>query len=126
LKLHKTRFQFDPKYLFDQWLFVIARSVMLDYLKQKKRYETHIINEDPSEIADPLSQMDHPHSYTQVEMPEVAGLSKEQKEVLMLKVMDDLTYREIAEKLKRTEVGVRQIFSRAIKKLKMMRKEEAK
>ncbi|MBU6374364.1 MAG: RNA polymerase sigma factor [Bdellovibrionales bacterium] len=122
LKLHRSRSQYDSKYLFEQWLFVIARSVLLDYQKQKRRFNEGIqvdYSAEVEEIADPLSQNGVQASYSQVdEVLDLKHLSAEQNEVIKLRVLDDLTYGEIAEKLNRTEVGVRQLFSRAIKKLR--------
>lgn len=122
LKLHRSRSQYDSKYLFEQWLFVIARSVLLDYVKQKRRFKEGLQIDSSMEvekIADPLSQKEPQSSYSQVdELLDLKQLSAEQSEVLKLRVLDELTYSEIADKLKRTEVSVRQLFSRAIKKLR--------
>lgn len=121
LKLHRSRAQYDSKYLFEQWLFVIARSVLLDYLKQKRRLNKGLpvdSSAEVEEISDPVSQSDPGSSYDQIEALDLRQLSTEQNEVLRLRVLDELTYSEIAEKLNRSEVSVRQLVSRAIKKLR--------
>jgi RNA polymerase sigma-70 factor (ECF subfamily) len=122
LKLHRTRSQYDPKYLFEQWLFVIARSVLLDYLKQERRLSQGLKIDSEAEvekIADPSSQGEVPSAYSEVDgMLDSGSLSEEQGEVVKLRVLDDLTYGEIAERLKRSEMSVRQLFSRAMRKLR--------
>src|SRR5687768_16813060 len=37
IKLHQVRHQYDAKYAFSQWLFVIARTSLLDHFRKSKR-----------------------------------------------------------------------------------------
>lgn len=48
----------------------------------------------------------------------VEGLSAEQKQVIEWRYLDDLTFEDIGKRLQKSEVGVRQILSRAVKKLR--------
>lgn len=114
IKFHKSRDQYDPKYLLDQWLFVICRSVLLDHYKKTNKSIEDLSQDyqEPSytpQIEEDLS----PPSDLKLEQ-----LTEEQKKVVEGKVLDELAYSEIAEKLKKSEATIRQIFSRAIKRLK--------
>lgn len=128
LKIHRFRDQYDPQYRFEQWLFVIARSVLLDHLKQKKRGVMGMIDstiETIEEIAAPVSQTADVAAYTsQGDAVSLNLLSEQQRQIVELRVSDDLSYREIANRLKQSETNVRQIFSRAIKKLRSSKKEK--
>jgi RNA polymerase sigma factor (sigma-70 family) len=51
-------------------------------------------------------------------------LSAQQRQVVELKVFDELSYKEIAQRLVESESNIRQLFSRAIRKLKSIAKKE--
>lgn len=122
MKIHRSREQYDSQYLFEQWLFVIARSVLLDHYRSKGKNPIDEADTDElkiNQLPAPLSQTPGSSSYTEgVDQNILQNLNDEQKKVVEWRVLDDLTYEEIALKLKRSEATVRQIFSRAIRKLR--------
>lgn len=121
-KLHRTRHQYDPVHRFDQWVFVMTKTVLLDFWKttdlKTKRYFATSIDQVPEsslptvqpafEVASSLS------------LSSLTALSPEQKSAVELKFIDDLSYREIAKKLNRSEENVRQLVSRALKKIQSL------
>jgi RNA polymerase sigma-70 factor (ECF subfamily) len=120
LKFHRSRKSYDPKYPLLQWLYVITRSTYLDYLKSSKRRGHAIANYRlNSEISD-LSKKrpDEPAALENSEL--LKDLNPSQREVVQQRVFDEASYQEIARKLQVTEATVRQTFSRAIKKLKLL------
>ncbi len=111
LKFHHARHLFDPAYSVDQWLFAIARSALLDHFRKQGRevdIDTAITVED---------LMDCPERAEQSEIA-MEGLSSEQKKVVEWRALDEVSYREIAERLNQSEASIRKIFSRAVKKLR--------
>jgi RNA polymerase sigma-70 factor (ECF subfamily) len=119
-KLHQTRSQYNPSYRFDQWVFVMTKTVLLDFWKttgaKTKRYF--------SESLDHLSSAQQPIAESNyIEAPSLsealtAGLSFEQQSAVELKFIDELSYQEISKKLNRSEQNIRQLISRALKKIR--------
>jgi RNA polymerase sigma factor (sigma-70 family) len=122
LKLHRSRSGYSREYSFSQWLFVISKSVLLDYIRQRNRSPSDLTANEGIEIEEvttPLSQEDTSGSYKGVEAMESLNLlPPEHRQVVSWRVLEELSYEEIAAKLNRSEVSVRQILSRALKKLR--------
>lgn len=116
LKFHQNRSKYDPKFPVLQWLFVIARTSLLDFLRSKSRQSSH----EQIENLDFSSQNTAERTLINQEdlrLSEVE-ISNEQKEIVRLRVFDELSYQEISVKLGKSSENVRQIFSRAIKRLR--------
>ncbi|PIK13634.1 sigma-70 family RNA polymerase sigma factor [Halobacteriovorax sp. JY17] len=109
LKVHKSRHHFNPKFLFMQWLYTIARSELLDFCKKKKVIHIEYIEQavEPLNIEDNLN------------LDEYESLSDKERKVLNLKFISDQDYEEISSALNISQSNARKIFSRAIKKIKM-------
>ena len=112
-KLHTSRQNYEEKYLFLQWLFVIARTSLIDH--ERKRYHKSEISAE-SQWLESLTKEEPPHQSDG--SPYLKNLSPIQKQIVTLKIMDDLTYEEIGSMLKITESNARQILSRAYKKIR--------
>lgn len=101
---------------FSAWLYRIARNLVIDRARLKKASSL----EDLPEAAHPLSSES---PLRDAEGREISGaftvalqdLSEEQRTALTLRLMDDLSYREIGAILEKSEVAVRQMVSRALK-----------
>ena len=119
-KLHRTRARYSSEYSFYQWLFVISKSVLFDYLRKKGRESNDLATEGVEElekIAAPESVPVDPDSEREVAKT-LGVLTSEQKQIVNWRVLDELSYEEIAAKLNRSELSVRQILSRSLKKLR--------
>jgi RNA polymerase sigma factor (sigma-70 family) len=129
LKFHRSREKWSSDYSLLQWLFVIARSVILDGLRSKKRSpDGNLVEDSEKELAAIASEdsSDRDSTQNEYELEEgfsQAGLSKEQCEVVRRRVFDEEEYEEIAEKIGKNATSVRKIFSRAIEKLRTKRLE---
>ncbi|WP_417335740.1 RNA polymerase sigma factor [Halobacteriovorax marinus] len=108
LKVHKSRHNYNPKFLFVQWLYVIARSELLDFCKKKK-----VVHIEYIEMASEDTSVDG-----ELELKDYKNLSEKEKELLSLKFISDLDYSEISEALNISQSNARKIFSRALKKVK--------
>lgn len=98
VKLHKSRHQYDPAHLFAQWIFVMTKTVLLDFWKttglKTKRYFSHSLEDltpENTPSVDPVLE-------TGNVLPEQAmsHLSLDQRLAVQYKFMDELSYNEIA------------------------------
>lgn len=113
MKLHSTKHLFLNEYKFEQWLFVIAKSVLIDFLRKNKKHiqidsidekEFYIFNGTEVEGNQDIdSHLDH--------------LNEKEKELLKLRYAEELSFKEMAERLSLSEVSLRKFISRTIKKL---------
>lgn len=111
LKLHRSRHQYNKMLPFAPWLFSITRSVFLDSVKKRSLED---ITEDQV-----FNKLAAPNISTNESAPvDLSVLSETQKTVVSLRVYDEATFDEIAQRLFTTPENARQIFSRGIKTLK--------
>lgn len=122
VKLHKTRKQYNPAYRFDQWIFVMTKTVLLDFwkttdVKTKRYFSKSVESLHPDDLAADRTSLGGHES-----LPEdlISILSPEQRQIVELKFIDELSYNEIADRLNRSEENVRQIMSRAVKKMRSL------
>ena len=108
IKVHESKHLYSNKYKFEQWLFVIARTTMLDFFRANKRYLDRL---DKFETADGRAQIE-------IDLTPLESLDKDQMELLEMKFIDELSYIEISQKLNKSEVSLRKTVSRMINKLK--------
>lgn len=123
IKLHRTRHQYNPQYQFSHWIFVLTKTVLLDFWKttgvQTQRYFSQnfetTTNADANENV--TAPIEPPRGRA---LPEqmLAGISGNQRAAVELRFVDELSYREIAERLKSTEASSRQWVSRALKTIR--------
>ncbi len=124
LKLHQSRSVLSPEYLFSQSLFVITRSVLLDrWRKSGRSLETMYWEGDAIEQVPDLRASMNPDTGDQDSgegalLSLISQLPVTQGEAVRLRVLDELTYAEIAKKLECAEPGVRKLVSRGLAKLR--------
>ncbi len=116
LKLHRSRGQYNPSFPFLPWLFTICRTVMIDAVRKK---ENSIEDLSPEYI-------EQAHAQTQdlepkVSLPNLAVLSESQKQAVTLRFAHDYSFDDISRRLETSPANVRQLISRAIKKLRKNR-----
>lgn len=115
LKLHHSRNRFDSQYLFTQWLFVIARTSLLDHFRKTGRNQEHLSEVNFEKELERLSQ---PAAIETQDLDLLKTLPEDQQKILEWRVMDEDSYEEIAKRLGKSEASIRQIVSRAIRKLR--------
>lgn len=101
---------------FAGWLFTIAYRRCADYHRRPK---TGIISEKLSGefFSDPLEQVIHQENFRRLEKL-LSELKEEERELLRLHFASRLTYRQIAQVLRRSEGAIKVAMSRLIQKLK--------
>jgi RNA polymerase sigma-70 factor, ECF subfamily len=82
-----------------QWVFAIAHNLAVDYLRQQKRRGLHLAIEDveEKEMVTPASQEAHMRQHELLRFLE--RLPEEQRSVLLLVSVEDLSYAEAAKAL---------------------------
>jgi RNA polymerase sigma-70 factor (ECF subfamily) len=89
---------FDPETRFDAWIFRIIRNLRID---QIRRSRTAGHREDIADHQDTFALAQMPDVFGRMELRDVgdaiARLSEDQREVLLLVCVEDLSYRETAE-----------------------------
>ncbi len=116
LKLHRSRHLYNSMFPFAPWLFSITRSVFLDSVKKKSLEDV-----TESQVFDKIAAVP---DVKEASIIDLNVLPMNQKQVVGLRVYDEETFEEIAERLSMTPENARQIFSRAVKALKSLAKED--
>lgn len=109
IKIHETKHQYKSKYKFEQWLFVIARSQVLDHFRAVKRYDERLKNVELKEVN---------KNENEIEADFLSKLDQDQHELLSMKFIDDLSYQEISRIVNKSEVSLRKSVSRLVGRLR--------
>lgn len=108
-KVHQSKELYGPKYKFEQWLFTIAKNLILDEWRKKTRENKKLENFKSSEQMQMIGAV-------QVEAANIQ-LSESDRELLEMKYIDEHTYLEISNILNKTETSLRKMVSRIVKRL---------
>jgi RNA polymerase sigma-70 factor (ECF subfamily) len=109
LKVHQSKELYNSKYKFEQWLFAIAKNLILDEWRKKSRESKKLEN---------LKNKDGEREFNSIPEEEIdLNLSASDRELLELKYLDQQTYLEISNLLNKTEVSLRKMVSRIVKRL---------
>lgn len=117
LKLHRSKSLYSKSLPFSPWLFSISRSVFLDFLKKGTKEDSRS-PEEILKIADQGVDSMCVSKETPVDMNLLNILPATHEKVVSMRIIDEATFDEIASKLNTTPDNARQIFSRAIRKLR--------
>jgi|SRR5690606_26119333 len=101
---------------FNSWIYQIARNIVTDHYRSSKTnlniddiWDLHN-DDDVERDADTRLQLEKVHSYLQ-------KLKPEQREILLLRLWNDLSFKEIAEIVGKSEANCKMIVHRALGKL---------
>lgn len=111
--------KFDTKQgYFSAWLYRIARNNVIDYYRKKKPQAD--IEIDQINIANQESMEEKISNKQLLEkiQKNLGDLKPEQREIIVMRVWNELSYKEIAGILNKTEDSCKMAFSRAIKTLR--------
>ena len=112
-------FKIAQKDYFSSWLYAIARNSVVDhYRKNNNRNEVNI--DDVWDLSDDSNieiDLDFKRK-TELIASHLKNLSCEQREIIMLKIFEDLNYKEISLIIDKSEDACKMSFSRAIKALR--------
>jgi RNA polymerase sigma-70 factor, ECF subfamily len=117
-KAYRKLENFDQnKGKFSTWLYQIARNTVIDFYRVKK---IHVNIDDVWDLSEDIDiQRDFDTSQKLKEVKKyLKTLDACQREIVLLRVWDGLSYREISEIVGKDEVNCRVIFSRTLHTLK--------
>lgn len=100
---------------FAAWLFTIARSKVMDYFRHKRFAQT-TENWADSDDRDPLSEVIRSERVTTLSKL-IADLPEDERELLRLRFLCEMTYAEIAQVLRRSESAVKKATQRTLARL---------
>ena len=122
LKLHNSRNLYKSQYPFLPWLFTIAQNILIDHFRraESKVMNATIHNPDiveliPSPIPLEGSLFEDSLSNLMRSLPEA------QRNIIERRYRDEWSFEQIAREMKSSPVNIRQILSRSIKKLKILK-----
>lgn len=109
---------YNPKKgAFGSWLYRIASNSLTDHFRKNGRLEFHGgVWELPSE-ADHVLDV-HNKIYWEKLKPVLDELPAEKRDLIMMRIWDDLSFREIAELTGKSEAACKMSFGRTLKMLK--------
>ncbi len=102
----------------DAWIFGIARNVVADYYRQRSRQvevalEEHLVTPDGNDLAGWVMALERQEALTQA----IALLTDEQRDVILMRFMEGLSIRDVAEALNKTSGAVKGLQYRALRAL---------
>ena len=103
LKFHESKHLYSAKYKVEQWAIAIAKNTLIDeWRKNSKNNNSAPLLNGPDESWDGRD----------------LNLTIKEQELLELKYIDELSYKEIASVLGKSEVSLRKFVNRLVHKLK--------
>lgn len=114
MKFHRLRHKYDNRYPVSAWIFTIARSSWIDFLRTNSK-QTQIFS---SEEIEGLSHTLLEESNSGETDFLLESLNQNEKDLIQTRFIDESSYQDMAEQLGLSEVTVRQRVSRVLKKLK--------
>lgn len=126
LKLHQDRSTYQTGRRFRTWIFTIARNTLTDFYRTSATRNKVMIPEDSARPTSEI-QADGPSPDHALEKVDIRGileaaieeLPETQRDVLLLRSYDELSYAEIGDILGLAENAARQAMFRAVQSLRV-------
>lgn len=115
LKFHQSRSHFESRYSVAQWVLVIAKTTVADHFRKMQR-TVLMSNESRAQIENLPTEQSVESDF---DIETLSHLSDQERVAVMMRIVDEFSYREISEKLNRSESSVRQVVSRTLRKLRL-------
>lgn len=117
-KALRTIDRVDPSRPFQSWLFKIAHNSVIDHYRSHKEHRDVDDFWDLSdEDVDVVGDIDKADQIKRIK-EHLKELNTTEREIVMLRVWQELSYKEIAEIVGKTESNCKVIYSRALEKLR--------
>lgn len=118
IKAYESLDKYDPsKSSFSTWLYRIARNGIIDYYRTRKNTLDVLDVWDLRTDEDIERDFEDQSKLDQV-MKAMEDIDKEHREIIIMRLWDNLSYAEIAQIIGKNEANCRMIFSRSINKLR--------
>lgn len=106
IKVHESKHLYQDKYKFEQWVFVIARTTLMDHFRASQRYAARV-----EKLGQLAPENDGPADGPDLELKR---LDEDQREMLEMKYIDQLSYQEMARLFNKSEGSLRKMVSRLV------------
>lgn len=118
LKAYENLSSFNPKKgAFSTWLYRIARNTVFDHFRTLHKHEDIDEVWDLPSDDNPFLKASNKLDYEQIHQA-LQHLSKEKRELVLLRLWDGLSYKEIAEITGKSEASLKMMFSRTISEVR--------
>ncbi len=118
VKMHRSKHLYNRTLPYLPWLFSISRSVIQDSVRFDSRRITESTTVDVDSFSSQEIELNLAESNLIELEPHLASLTRTQKIALEMRYIDEKTFEEIASVLQTSQVNVRQLISRGVKRLK--------
>lgn len=102
---------------FSAWLYKIARNAVIDYYRSRKNVLDIEDCWDLADNSDLVADLDDGLKTGEIKQA-MQSLSSRDRDILMMRIWQDLSFKEIADRLGQNEGAVKMAFSRAVIRLK--------
>lgn len=117
-KVFRRRELYQERFRFLQWLFVIAKSEWIDLRRREGRQDHQNLEKMSHFIADERNGQEELVSRDQDIQGQLKDVTGEERRLLEMRFLEEKSFREMAQILGASEVGLRQKISRLLKRLR--------
>lgn len=125
LKIYLNLAKFSGKSKFSTWVYSITYNYCIDYIRRKKK-ERNLFSEDIENVGEPLEDVED-HELLEMEVGRLKKVMNVipagDRAVLLMKYQDDMSIRDIAGILQKSESAIKMKIKRAKHKAKLSYKE---
>ncbi len=119
VRLHRAARRYRPSAKFSSYLFAIARRLLLNELRRRRRKPASALEPEEFHLSDSAAEESRAHRETQeVLRRALAALPEKHRTAILLYVQQELTYAEIATSMKASESAVKTWIFRARQQLR--------
>jgi RNA polymerase sigma-70 factor (ECF subfamily) len=111
IRIYRSSERYLPQAKFSTWIFTIARNLLIDEIKKRKRRPQVVFDEYIEKVGD--GEDGRSEELTEILMRHLDAAPENHRTALLLRVQRELSYREIAEVMRTTEASVKTWIHRA-------------
>jgi RNA polymerase sigma-70 factor (ECF subfamily) len=111
IRIYRSSERYLPQAKFSTWIFTIARNLLIDEIKKRKRRPQVVFDEYIEKVGD--GEDGRSEELTEILMRHLDTVPENHRTALLLRVQRELSYREIAEVMQTTEASVKTWIHRA-------------
>lgn len=113
LKIYREKERFDHQRLFAPWFYSILRNICVDHLRKETRYREKLKDISEQSMANP------PRAALDALDEGLAALKDDEREILILRLVQGLSFCHIAASLGCTEEAAKKRGQRALRQLRL-------
>ncbi len=111
VRIYRSAERYLPHAKFSTWIFTIARNLLIDEIKKRKRRPQMVFGEHVERAGE--VEVGRSAELSEILMKQLDAIPENHRTALLLRVQRELSYREIAEVMQSTEASVKTWIHRA-------------